>query len=212
MSDTRLRDLERRWRETGAVDDEAAYLVERVRVGDLHPEHLKAIASLGYPAAILAAGMSDEREQRLSVFNLCGMLGLYSTARAVLSLIEHMRLELPAAPCPALVLQVRDAANEWLADPTEVRLSRVRTHAAECRQRSEQMFAAREDVRMAAIFRAASVIGLDMDDWSEGRGELDHFLMEHGNDFACLQGKRVREIWCAELVPWLLGYRKAGTS
>ena len=29
MSDTRLRELERRWKETGSPDDEAAYLLER---------------------------------------------------------------------------------------------------------------------------------------------------------------------------------------
>jgi hypothetical protein len=35
MSDQKLRDLERRWKETGNVEDEAAYLLERVRVGRL---------------------------------------------------------------------------------------------------------------------------------------------------------------------------------
>ena len=39
MSDSNLRGLERRWRETGSVDDEAAYLRERVRVGDLTQEN-----------------------------------------------------------------------------------------------------------------------------------------------------------------------------
>ncbi|MEZ6189561.1 MAG: hypothetical protein R3F62_31745 [Planctomycetota bacterium] len=35
MSDERLRELERRWKETGAGEDETAYLLERVRVGNL---------------------------------------------------------------------------------------------------------------------------------------------------------------------------------
>jgi hypothetical protein len=38
MSDQKLRDQERRWKETGNVEDEAAYLLERVRVGDLSQE------------------------------------------------------------------------------------------------------------------------------------------------------------------------------
>ncbi len=38
MSDSKLRELERRWRETQAVEDEAAYLLERVRVGELEQE------------------------------------------------------------------------------------------------------------------------------------------------------------------------------
>jgi hypothetical protein len=44
MSDERLRELERRWKETGSVEDEAKYLAERVRVGDLtlgNEEHVE---------------------------------------------------------------------------------------------------------------------------------------------------------------------------
>ena len=36
MSDQKLRELERRWRETKSVDDEAAYLTEWGRVGGDH--------------------------------------------------------------------------------------------------------------------------------------------------------------------------------
>lgn len=51
MSDARLRELERRWRESGAVDDEATYLLERVRVGLLNPAALAEAARLGHDAA-----------------------------------------------------------------------------------------------------------------------------------------------------------------
>ena len=44
MSDQRLRELERRWKESGSPDDEAAYLLERVRVGDLTRERLHLAA------------------------------------------------------------------------------------------------------------------------------------------------------------------------
>lgn len=58
VSDARLRDLERRWKETGSADDEAAYLVERMRLGLLERvtdvSHLPAIAR-----AIEAAGPRD---------------------------------------------------------------------------------------------------------------------------------------------------------
>ena len=47
MSDARLRELERRWKETNSPDDEAAYLLERVRVGDLTRERLELAAYLG---------------------------------------------------------------------------------------------------------------------------------------------------------------------
>lgn len=51
MSDQRLRELERRWRETGAVANEAAYLRERVRAGDLTPERLAVAACCGHAGA-----------------------------------------------------------------------------------------------------------------------------------------------------------------
>lgn len=54
MTDTRLRQLERRWKETGSVRDEADYLLERVRVGDLDRNRLDLAAYLGHEASRLA--------------------------------------------------------------------------------------------------------------------------------------------------------------
>lgn len=54
MADEKLREMERRWRTTGAVEDEAAWLGERARVGDLDPEHLRLAAYLGDRASQLA--------------------------------------------------------------------------------------------------------------------------------------------------------------
>lgn len=51
MSDQKLRDLERRWKETGTVEDEAAYLLERVRAGDLSQERLELAAYCGHEGA-----------------------------------------------------------------------------------------------------------------------------------------------------------------
>jgi hypothetical protein len=57
MSDTKLRALERRWKETGTVEDETAYLQERVRAGTLSQETLERAARCGHAAAILVAGV-----------------------------------------------------------------------------------------------------------------------------------------------------------
>ena len=54
MSDSKLRELERRWKETGSVEDEAAYLLERVRVGDLTRERLELAAYWGHRSARVA--------------------------------------------------------------------------------------------------------------------------------------------------------------
>ena len=44
MTDERLRELERCWRESGSVEDEAAWLRERVRVGELSEARLRLAA------------------------------------------------------------------------------------------------------------------------------------------------------------------------
>lgn len=56
MSEERLRELERRWRQSGAASDQAALLAERVRAGLLPAARLRLAAALGQPAARLALG------------------------------------------------------------------------------------------------------------------------------------------------------------
>jgi hypothetical protein len=54
VSDTRLREARRRWERTRDVHDEATYLLERVRGGELSHLKLRAAAYGGVPAAALA--------------------------------------------------------------------------------------------------------------------------------------------------------------
>lgn len=87
MSDARLRELERRWKETNSPDDEAAYLLERVRVGDLTRERLELAAYCGNLAAAQATGIAplpgldwlrflleSPTAQTLAACALCGRL------------------------------------------------------------------------------------------------------------------------------------------
>lgn len=60
MSDEKLRDLERRWKNTGRIEDEVAFLRERVRLGELDPARLELAAFLGHPASRLASGRSGK--------------------------------------------------------------------------------------------------------------------------------------------------------
>lgn len=56
MTDSRLQELKRAWEASGSVDDEAAYLRERVRVGDLTQERLELAAYWGQVAARMVTG------------------------------------------------------------------------------------------------------------------------------------------------------------
>lgn len=57
MSDDQLRVAERRWRETRADEDEAHYLLEIVRAGQLEESKLTRCAHFGYRPAVLAMGV-----------------------------------------------------------------------------------------------------------------------------------------------------------
>lgn len=56
MSDEHLRALERRWRESGADEDVAAWLTARLRAGALTPVAVELAAQLGYGPAIVVLG------------------------------------------------------------------------------------------------------------------------------------------------------------
>jgi len=59
MGDERLRELERRWRESGSPESEAGWLLERVRLGELDSLMLDLAAHLGHPGARIARGFAD---------------------------------------------------------------------------------------------------------------------------------------------------------
>lgn len=59
MSDSKLRAAKRKWIETGMVDDEALYLRERLRVGNLKRRGLALLAHAGHPAAQMLMDADD---------------------------------------------------------------------------------------------------------------------------------------------------------
>jgi len=72
VSDARLRELERRWKETGSVDDEASYLLERVRVGDLTRERLELAAYCGHQGARRAGNEHASASEPVDVLVTAG--------------------------------------------------------------------------------------------------------------------------------------------
>ena len=82
MSDQRLRERERR--RQGTVDDEAAWLVERIRAGSLSRERLDLAAWCGHEGAIRAGGTPGPVEPDAWVRGLEAL----SPALAVWTLVE----------------------------------------------------------------------------------------------------------------------------
>ena len=96
MSDAKLRELERKWKESGSVEDEAAYLRERVRAGDLTQERLELAAYFGHAAAGRALPMSL----------------IQAAAPADLGW-ERLEADGPEAVVRGLLAVSRAALNEW---------------------------------------------------------------------------------------------------
>jgi stage II sporulation protein AA (anti-sigma F factor antagonist) len=65
MPDDSLRALERRFKETGAEEDERRWLAARLRAEALAVDRLELAAHLGHPAAVAAAGGDERLPRRL---------------------------------------------------------------------------------------------------------------------------------------------------
>ncbi|MBL4847414.1 MAG: hypothetical protein JKY65_17995 [Planctomycetes bacterium] len=65
MRDPRLRDLERRFRETGSLEAEVAWLTERLRVGELERDLLLTASAVGHAASEALVGVQHNPLQDL---------------------------------------------------------------------------------------------------------------------------------------------------
>ena len=110
VSDADLRELERRWRETGCVEDEAAWLVERVRVGELEQRDLDLARCLGHAPACGEVRLKGQLRYTGDWYELARQLqdwGLHATLRATVSAV---RVSQPVGRCLLRVEQV----ESWL--------------------------------------------------------------------------------------------------
>jgi hypothetical protein len=110
MGDEQLRELERRWRTTGALDDEVAWVSALVRAGEVSAGDLELAATLGSLAArrLLPA----ERRWPSNVQAMAASLERAPRPVQVRVLVTLARLVLP-------VWRQRHPADERLADAVE---------------------------------------------------------------------------------------------
>ncbi len=144
MSDARLREFERRWRDTQSAEDEAAYLTERLRAGELTATQLWAYC--GRPGAVLvmphaATTVSPTVPLRwVHGLERWGRRPCAAAALATLPLVWPLLREgVPWLASPndhrpwsrlrlAQFAAVRELAEEWLHRPTETTASRLAEH------------------------------------------------------------------------------------
>ncbi len=144
MTDERLREVERRFRETGATEDEATLLRERVRVGALRPERVILAAALGHPAAaVLHPGRALPTEPD-GLARALDPLGQEVAARAALAVASWaarahweegrpLRSGSDAPEDRELFAACLESVRAWLRDPGEPTARRAAAAAAAVR-------------------------------------------------------------------------------
>lgn len=128
MGDSTLRDLERRWQETGTVADEAAYLEARVRAGDLAPDRLELAAQVGYPAAAVLRPEVEADVREVSIRNESSEV-LARIAFAV-AWAEAPRDLLEDTGSARALRRTFDLCAAAIADPSEATRARLESNRA----------------------------------------------------------------------------------
>jgi hypothetical protein len=217
MSDEQLRELERRWRETGAVEDEARFLAERARAGRLSRDKLELAAYLGHRAALSAIERTNPPWDPSSgpswLEEVVRGLRAWSKEAGVRAAIAASRTAMKQWEArygeedPARAL---DLAEGWLACPCERHAGEAAAHASRVQPGSANGTPLSDDT--AGVARAAAA----------SRDESSNDAAVGTVRFAvrCLAGRkderRLREARATvleaiqrELVPWALASTSA---
>jgi hypothetical protein len=137
MVDDRVRELERRWRATGAQADEEAWLQARLRAGELEPWRVEVAAHCAHPAAVALLGVDPALPATIEVLQppggryrvqsrvspttqwaqRLGRWGREPLVRALVSFARRVQADwLPGAGVGDLERTLR-AVEDWLVCP-----------------------------------------------------------------------------------------------
>lgn len=221
MSDSNLRDLERRFRASGSAEDEAAWLRARVQAGQLEERKLELAAYLGYGAARIATGEESDgvgasTDLQGWVLGLAGWgveaCGRVTVAAAVFDweghdypvpMDEGMPMPMPT-PIRVAGARARDQAalaalEAWLLCP-------CREHAAAAYRASEAQDVDPELTPGSTNFGCLTVYLC-----AQAVGEPDAFAGESWAGWcraprSSLGAAQLRTRIRREVIPWALGY------
>jgi hypothetical protein len=120
VSDADLRELERRWRATRAVEDEARYLAARLRAGELTRERLELAAWIGHAPARVALGDAAPAGEHVDHERLAR--GVDPDSRVALVRDRALALRALASRTPAIAADIVvgvEALERWCACPCD---------------------------------------------------------------------------------------------
>lgn len=129
MSDSDLRDLERRWRESGSTEDEATLLMAYVRNRDLTRGRLELAALCGNLGAIQAIGAPPVH----SLTDWAGALGVWDREAGARILVSAIEAALPILegefPRERRHAEFLDVIKDWIRCPCTSHQELVSEHS-----------------------------------------------------------------------------------
>ncbi|MCO5170407.1 MAG: hypothetical protein M9894_29065 [Planctomycetes bacterium] len=124
--DEQVRALERRWRATGAMADEARYLEAQARASALDERALRLAAHLRHPAARVALGLAAPEEVTLDLEPWFGQLAVYGSMALLRGAVAGAWLDVSDRPSGMAAQALAALVEPWLLRPDEGGRSRVR--------------------------------------------------------------------------------------
>lgn len=136
MTDRRLRQLERRFRETGALEDEAAWLAARVQAGEVSPDRLALASDLKYAAARVAQNRrpADYVDLKLWPRELHSRWGTEVLVRVSLACARRVCEQIAHEPVRERLEEGLAAVAGWVACPCEEHVKGAKAAAVACKQ------------------------------------------------------------------------------
>lgn len=213
MADSRLRDLERRFRETGAVADEGAYLAERVRAGDLDRDRLVLAAYCEHPAAREALGSAAPQVDRVPAptasawalgldiwrTSVGSDIGRVTWGKQLAARINALAGQHVAGAEPDEVLRgALFAALDWIDCPCEGHATEAQRASDAASRVAQRRPRGADGSRAWAILYAASVAGAAPDECGASSWMAPLHAANASSDDS------VREAIRRGLIPWLL--------
>lgn len=209
MADDRIRSLERRFKQSGSLDDEAAWLAARNRAGEISDDQLELAADLAHDPARLALNKPPLRYLDLSVWSreLHDRWGQAVLVRVALATTRHLLAtirpdELPegAGEAWGWIENSLGAVDEWVGCPCKQHAGAVRRRVQGWRRRLMLHLepAVGESCARAVLETLHTVAPPNR----HTRGfEAAGWVAD------ALGTARVRAVVAADVVPWALGDR-----
>lgn len=187
--------LRRGWRRSGALEDEVAWLAQRVETGDLDRGRVRLAALCGHEASMAISGSPSRTVDHLALVEAARGLGCEALTRLAIATAYRALPIWESSSKDASPRRAIEAVEDWV-------LCKCEDHCAEVDRAAEQVPASleqEEDPRRVGAARVARKTALVVLGVSQ-----DAFLVEALE--AGLSSVDICDATSRELVPWLLGY------